>query len=338
MSRLRELWRTPLVHFVLLGAALFAVVQASHPSARSFEARELVVSTRDVAGLYRDWVNERGSEPTRTELDAAIDGFVDDALLFREARKLGLERSDAGVRTRLVQVARFVSEDSSRSEAQLYELALDLGMVETDLVVRRQLIAAMRLVARQVPREGENPITEQALLRYIAQYPDEYRLPSRVTFSHVYFSRDRRGEGAENDARALAAAVREAPERRSAVDAEGDPFLAGDHFRTVTESKVAALFGTTFAESLARAPMGTWTGPLESSFGFHLVHVSERTAPEPAKFEAIRKKALLSLAKTRQEERLQVRLDEWREQTPIRIEFPDVELDVAETVATVREP
>ena len=65
-------------------------------------------------------------------------------------------------------------------------------------------------------------------------------------------------------------------QRGEASDTLGDPTLLP---RTMTRAgafEVAGSFGGDFADALAVAPEGLWSGPVASTFGWHLVFVSER--------------------------------------------------------------
>lgn len=47
-------------------------------------------------------------------------------------------------------------------------------------------------------------------------------------------------------------------------------------------------FGVAFAKELAGAPIAQWFGPIESSFGVHLVRVASHEAPAPPTLDAVR--------------------------------------------------
>jgi parvulin-like peptidyl-prolyl isomerase len=48
------------------------------------------------------------------------------------------------------------------------------------------------------------------------------------------------------------------------------------------------VFGPGFGERLAAQPVGSWSAPVASSYGWHVVRVDERLAPELPPLEAIR--------------------------------------------------
>ncbi|MAQ16770.1 MAG: hypothetical protein CMN30_18505 [Sandaracinus sp.] len=95
MSRLG---REPLVHFVVVGAALWGIHALTRPAD---EAPPIVVDEALVAGLERQHAQRTGRPPE--DPDQLVDDWVREEVLLREALRLGLERDDPIVRRRLVQ-------------------------------------------------------------------------------------------------------------------------------------------------------------------------------------------------------------------------------------------
>jgi hypothetical protein len=116
----------------------------------------------------------------------------------------------------------------------------------------------------------EPPVDE--LKAYLDAHADRYRAPATISFRHVFVSRDRHGEGTS------AEAARLYEELNAGADAGrlGDPFLQGSAFSRRTAKDVEATFGAAFAEGVFAAKEGAWAGPIASSYGAHLVFVSER--------------------------------------------------------------
>ena len=110
---LPRLLREPLVHFVLLGALIFAVHAARGGSVRAERADVIVVDSAVRARLTGDFERIESRPPTESELDSAVDAWVADQVLSREARALGLDRGDLVVERRLSQKMGFLL----RSEA-----------------------------------------------------------------------------------------------------------------------------------------------------------------------------------------------------------------------------
>ena len=93
---------------------------------------------------------------------------------------------------------------------------------------------------------------------------------------HVFLSAERRGSAVEQDAARVLGILQSS---KAAVDpaALGDPTLLERQFEDVPLRDVAAQFGDAFANRVAQVPVGQWQGPIESSYGMHLVLVSART-------------------------------------------------------------
>jgi hypothetical protein len=105
-----RLLHEPLVHFFLLGAALFVLYESRHErGARTEET--VTVSTAQIALFREQWSRQSGRPPTSQELQALIDQHIREEVLYREAKALGLDRDDMIVRRRLVQKMDFLAAD-----------------------------------------------------------------------------------------------------------------------------------------------------------------------------------------------------------------------------------
>jgi hypothetical protein len=100
--------RGPWPALLLVGAALWGL----HRVAQRPDPRTLVVSGQTVAALREGLARHHDREPTAAELDVAVDAWIEEELLVREARVLGLDRADPIVRRRLAQKLRFSLEDA----------------------------------------------------------------------------------------------------------------------------------------------------------------------------------------------------------------------------------
>jgi len=112
---IHRLLREPLVHFLLLGALLFAAY--GWLNAQGFTARdEIVVSRAQVDGLVTQFERVWRRPPTESEKQSLIDGWVRDEVYYREALAMGLEQDDPVVRRRMSQKLQFIV-DSGRPAA-----------------------------------------------------------------------------------------------------------------------------------------------------------------------------------------------------------------------------
>lgn len=111
-----RLLREPLVHFLLIGAALFALhalVSGEAPR------RDVVVVTRGrIDGLVAQFAATHGRPPDATERSGLIQDWVHEEILCREAVALGLDREDAVIRDRLRQKMEFVAGGDAAPESR----------------------------------------------------------------------------------------------------------------------------------------------------------------------------------------------------------------------------
>jgi hypothetical protein len=114
--------------------------------------------------------------------------------------------------------------------------------------------------------------TDSELQGYLDAHPDAFRRPAHVSFEHVYFSRDRRGERAAAEASAALAQLQAGGARGSAT--LGDSIALAASYQAIAVDELDRLFGDGFAAQLIDLPKGQWAGPAESSYGLHLVRVT----------------------------------------------------------------
>lgn len=104
----RRLLREPLLHFVLLGAGLFALDHARRGSTAGPRAARITLDASDRASLVEGWTSAHGHPPSRAESDDMISRWIDDELLYREGLARGLERDDPRVRERIATKMRLI--------------------------------------------------------------------------------------------------------------------------------------------------------------------------------------------------------------------------------------
>lgn len=103
-------WREPLLHFVLIGAALFLAFGLTQEPDASSQKRIVVDSStleQLAAQFERTWMRP----PTASELDGLIESHVRDEVYYREAVAMGLDRNDPVVRQRMRLKLEFILED-----------------------------------------------------------------------------------------------------------------------------------------------------------------------------------------------------------------------------------
>lgn len=115
--------REPLVHFLLAGALVFAVLSGRPPDPGE---RRIVVDEALVTRLADRWAQAYRRAPSPDELDGLIADYVREQVYYREALRLGLDRDDEVVvkrmRNKMLAMASADAEAREPSDAELQAL------------------------------------------------------------------------------------------------------------------------------------------------------------------------------------------------------------------------
>ncbi|MCP4683727.1 MAG: peptidyl-prolyl cis-trans isomerase [Desulfobacterales bacterium] len=198
------------------------------------DTNRIIVGPAQIDRIEAAWKKQMRRPTTDNELKELIEQFVQEEVLFREAMAMGLDKDDTIVRRRLVQKMRFLIQD---------------------------------IVDQKQPGEAE-------LKAYFNENKDLFRSPAKISFTHIYFSQDRRGDAAVNDAKKTLEYLNETGVARSPKS--GDPFMLHYDYSEITESETNRLFGNMFSTQVFKLRPGAWQGPIQSGYGVHLARVIKK--------------------------------------------------------------
>ena len=160
--------REPLVQFLAIAFVLFAANSFIRGPQRQMAGELVTISEGRVQQIADSYRLLSGRMPSRAELQALVEDFIDEEVDYREAVAMGLDADDTIVRRRMRQKLEFLAEDADAS-------------VEPD---------------------------DRQLATWLAQHAADYKLPARISFRHVLASSDTRGERASADAESFLSALR----------------------------------------------------------------------------------------------------------------------------------
>src|ERR1700751_2477737 len=143
-----RLLREPLLHFVLLGGAIFAAHSLVSRRSGAGPHREIVVSQGKLENLVTGFTRTWQRPPSREELRGLIRDYVREEAAYREAIAMGLDRDDTIIRRRLRQKLEFLNDD----------LAVNADPTDADLQ------------------------------SFLESHADEFKTGPAVTFQHVYLN------------------------------------------------------------------------------------------------------------------------------------------------------
>lgn len=244
---MKRLLQEPLLHFLLIGAAVFAVYRFVQPAREPTQSsKQIQLSLDDLAQLTLLFQSQWKREPTAPELERLMETKIQTEILYREALDMGLDKDDEIVKRRMAQKMQFLAEDAA-------------------------------------PRE---PTTAE-LKSWYAKNSDKFAMPTRVSFRHLYFSPDRRETRAHDDAVKALAQLAGQPVDAKVPESFADPFMFQEYYRDRATDYLSKEFGPQFAQAVANLPTGSWQGPIESGFGWHLVFVDTAIPGRVPDFEEV---------------------------------------------------
>ena len=229
---MKHLLREPLIHFLLIGAALFALYHYVQPvRSAAPTSKQILLSPDELAQLAALFQSQWKRDPTPDEFGRMVEQKVQSEVLYREALAMGLDKNDEIVKRRLALKMQFLAED----------------------------VAAAR-----------EPTTDE-LKSWFEKNRAKFAQPPRLSFRHLYYSPDRRGTRAREDAAKALAGLAGQPEDVKVAEGAADPFMFQEYYRDRAPDYLGKEFGPQFAVAVEKMKPGSWQGPIESGFGWHLV-------------------------------------------------------------------
>jgi hypothetical protein len=195
-----------------------------------------------------------------------------------------------------------------------------LGLDRDDTVIRQRLRQKLEFLSGD--ESVSAPPTDAEIEAWLKAHPDAFGGEPRISFRQVFLRSDRR-QDARADAEQLLARLRAAA-AETQVGELGDATMLPAEMPLGPLRDVATTFGDDFALRLAEAPSGEWTGPLSSSYGLHLVFVSERVEPEVPSLTAVRPLVTREILAERRKQELAELYEGLLSKYSVSIEMPQV--------------
>ncbi len=239
--------KEPLLHFVLLGAMLFLLFFYVNDDPFPEDEKNIVVNNSTLSLLIETFERTWMRPPTSVEMKGLIDNYVKEEIYYREGLALGLDKNDLVIRRRIHQKLEFLNTD---------------------------------LVETFPPKEAE-------LKAYLANNPEKYRKEETITFHQIYINVSKNGNDPWEKARKLLTQMRNRTLSEQELKQYGDSSMLPEFIKDESLSGIVRLFGEEFADEIIRAPLGVWSGPYTSTYGLHLVYLSEKKPAQTLSLEEV---------------------------------------------------
>lgn len=232
------------------------------------------------AGIFILFAMVGSTKPDSAELDITLS---DIDVLERQFEATWKRRPDAEELDALI--TNLVLEEVLVREARA------LRMDERDPIIRNRLRQKMEFIATSAA-SAITPTTDELEAVYRA-HSDEFRLPPQIGFQQVMLD-----QAFVEQAEAILAILNEG----YAPDGLQNLTLLPSQVSLTPTSRVDGVFGAGFATAIKQLPDGIWAGPVQSSYGLHLVRVTDRTQAELPELADVEDKVLAKWREVTQSE------------------------------------
>lgn len=211
-------------------------------------------------------------------------------------------------------------DDYARDEV-LFREAMALNLDNNDQIIRRRLIQKMDYLAQGFYDEAE-PLTEQDLRDYYADNQQAYKKAAEATFTHVFIStQNRPSEEAQAMVNKLLGQLNAEQVPFENASRYGERFLYNRNYVNREDDEIGSHFGQSFQETLfALNTAGQWQGPVQSSYGWHLVLLVKNAAAYLPEFEEISSAVFADAQRQQQREVKRQAIDKLMAKYQIEIE------------------
>jgi len=208
--------------------------------------------------------------------------------------------------------------DEFVKEEVYYREALALGLDKDDTLIRRRLRLKLEFL---IEAEADSRVpTDEQLSAYMLANPRRFEIDPKVAFRQVFFDPARRGNKIHQDIASALEALRTTPDMDLAET--GDATLLPGEFPLTDTANIGHSFGSGFSDAIAKAPAGTWLGPISSAYGLHLVQVTERSAASTPPLGDIRSVVIREWTNARRKEIEDARFNLLLSRYQVRIDPP----------------
>lgn len=247
---MKNLWREPLVHFLIIGAVLFLLFGLFNNPAGPQSGR-IVITMGQIDFLKANFTRTWKRSPSEKELQGLIKSHLRNEIFYQEALTMGLDRDDPVIRQRLKQKLEIMSDDLA-------------GMV----------IPTDEELSQFLATHPKNFIIEpQVAFHHVFVSYDQRGYSARDEAVRLLAQLSKEGNITKPD---------------KLPDTIGDNLMLPRSFDLSSASVVARFFGESFSRDIIKIKPGQWAGPIESGYGLHLVWVDQHVKGRLPKLSEIR--------------------------------------------------
>ncbi|WP_237443164.1 peptidylprolyl isomerase [Sinobacterium norvegicum] len=288
---------SPLLHFLMIGLFIFVVAGMDGDSHQHMVEP---ISSEEIAQLAAEWQLQQGQVADKKILAALMQEQLLERVMVAEAIARGFHLQDSVVRQRLLLNMQFIESEVMQGDEQYHiDQAIALGMVESDLVVRRRMV---QLLEQNLMLGEVVMFSDRQIEQYYDQHKSSFIKETKIALEHVFFAAD--NGGTEVAFQRSQAAIKALSGGNVAGALNGEMFIHGQHLPLQTERQYRRIFGGDFSRAIQSLTLSQWSGPIASSFGWHVVKLKERSVEQPKPLSEVAAEIVVILQEQWQQQRL----------------------------------
>lgn len=165
-------------------------------------------------------------------------------------------------------------------EELYYREAVNLGLNQNDSVIRRRLQQKMEFISKDLSSIID--ASDAELETFLANNSDKYRGQSSYSFKQIYIDPTKHYQPYQLAQKWLTDI--------DAIIPDGDSTMLPQVMTLRSQQVINNSFGGELAAYVANVKSGVWSGPAVSSFGLHLIYVTEIKNAEAPSLAQVREK------------------------------------------------
>jgi len=267
MSKIKNIlikWTAqPVVQFMGIGLVMFLVntyiLQAD--SSKDENEYSVFLTVGEVKSMEEIWLSKWQRPPTEPEMQGMINQRVEEAILFREAVKIGLDKNDDIIRQRMSQKLEFLSNDLIKPDSA----------------------------------------TAEEVKWYFDENIEKYTTPANITIMQLFVNPKIHGDLLEKEVSSRLKKLNVMDVSSSEISKYGDQFSLQTYYPDKSQLELAKLYGSAFATNIFELETDKWVGPVNSQYGVHLVYVMHKNPAVIPEFETVKELVTEDLQRKKQE-------------------------------------
>ena len=278
----------------------------------------LLSDVKERISMIRGFGQNRGVAPQEINENATLDNMIDEKLVFQFAEEREIKISEE-------EIDKAIENILSKNKINLQTLEDALRKEGMDMETYRKRMKE-QMMTRRVSGMEISPaqITDIEARKHYDQNRDIYMRQGRVRASHIILLASKKADPLfYEDAKKRILDIQKEieggldfAEAAKSYSQDGSSQKGGD----------LGWFGRgkmipEFEDAAFSAKVGDLTGPVETSFGFHLIKVTEKEEPEPIPFEDVKKRIQGALEREAFGKKKDTWLERLRSQAYIKVTY-----------------